>query len=194
MRTVSVHYGWEVLCSNTGPQTTYTKIFFLSPSKWMQEQYLKFSHKLLHPHTIFYSLFKTSYHLICNLSYWELYWNLSKSNCGRLSNYQLLKADSHQWSQWTQLCHAHCMISGFHCNVVEIYALLGYYVVQSGKPILTICETYWLLVLDFLTLEMGQTGCPKMSVWNYHSILQNIPEQCRSSHILFEPITMFRML
>jgi len=29
-------------------------------------------------------------------------------------------------------------------------------------------------------LKMGPIGCPETSVWNYHSTLLNIPEECRS--------------
>jgi hypothetical protein len=37
--------------------------------------------------------------------------------------------------------------------------------------------------LNSSPLKMGQIGCPKTSVWNYHYSLHNNPEEC-SSHLL----------
>jgi hypothetical protein len=53
-----------------------------------------------------------------------------------------------------------CIISGFHCSVNEICAIMGFYTALKMKPV----------------------GCPKTLVTNYHSTLYTIPEVRRSKN------------
>ena len=78
------------------------------------------------------------------------------------------------------------MISGYRCEVDENCALLDYYAESSGNFLLTFRDNLSGPIFrgqeeNFLTLNMGKTVCPEMSVRNYHCTLSNIPEQ-RSSH------------
>jgi hypothetical protein len=74
--------------------------------------------------------------------------------------------------------HDECVISGFHRDVDDTCALLGYYAAMSGSCVPTFQDnlsvpssrakktfffwTSWLF-------KIGQIGCPKTSVHNYHS-------------------------
>ena len=53
----------------------------------------------------------------------------------------------------------------------EICTLLGYYAAYGGIPYRDFGTT---------TLQMRAVGCPETSVWNYHTMLRNIPEERRS--------------
>jgi len=86
------------------------------------------------------------------------------------------------------------VISGFHQEVDEIYALLGYCSVFSANSLQTLRD---ILSVRFSLvkipsrksirrariswpLKMGPIGCPETSVRNYRSTLRNIPQKCRS--------------
>jgi hypothetical protein len=64
--------------------------------------------------------------------------------------------------------HSHIwVISGFHCNINEMCALLGFYVALNGCPVMKFRDNY----------------CT--SVRNYHFKLCKIPRECRlQSHLL----------
>jgi hypothetical protein len=74
------------------------------------------------------------------------------------------------------------VISGFHCEVDETCALLGYYTASSGNYL----PAFWdnLLVpslevenqKDSRPLKVGLIGCPKTFVGNYHILMHNNPE------------------
>ena len=74
------------------------------------------------------------------------------------------------------------MISGFHCEVDENCALLGYYTVSSGNYLPAFRDN--LLVPssevenpnDIQRQKMGPIGCPKMLVGNYRISPHNNPE------------------
>jgi hypothetical protein len=59
-----------------------------------------------------------------------------------------------------------------------ICTLLGYYAAKSGNSLRAFQDK--LLVPSCWPLKMGPIGCPKLSVKNYHSLLHNTPEECRS--------------
>jgi hypothetical protein len=62
----------------------------------------------------------------------------------------------------------------------ENVALLGHYTVSSGNFL----PTFWDNLLVPTPLKMGPIGCLEMSVRNYHYLLCNNPEGCRS-HLLW---------
>jgi len=70
------------------------------------------------------------------------------------------------------------MISGFCHEVDEICALQGYYTVYGGNSLPTFRDN--LQVSSWRVKKVGLIGCPKMSVRNYHHMLHNIQEECRS--------------
>jgi hypothetical protein len=70
------------------------------------------------------------------------------------------------------------VISGFHREVNENCALLGYYAASSGNFFNDVSghESF----LDSWLLNMGPIGCPEKSARNYYHSLRNSPEE-RSS-------------
>ena len=73
-----------------------------------------------------------------------------------------------------------CVISGVRRDVYENCALLGYYVVSSGKIIPTFRGN--LSVPSSKVKKIGLIGCLEMSVRNYHYSLRNNTKE-RSSHV-----------
>jgi hypothetical protein len=77
------------------------------------------------------------------------------------------------------------VISGFCHDVDEIYILLGYCVVYSGNSL----STFPALLIP---MKMGPLRCPEMLVKNYHCMLHDILEECKSLHITYvSPKTTF---
>jgi hypothetical protein len=66
-----------------------------------------------------------------------------------------------------------CVISGFHHEVDEKCALLGYYAASSGNPLPTFRDDISVPFIrannpNFLTSQMGPMGCHDTSAKNYH--------------------------
>jgi hypothetical protein len=77
-------------------------------------------------------------------------------------------------------------ILGFHREMDEICALLGYYAAYGGNLLPMFRDNLSALSSmvkkskkkrNFLTLESGLIGCSETSVANYHCTLRNIPEE-----------------
>jgi hypothetical protein len=75
-----------------------------------------------------------------------------------------------------------CGISGFCCQVDEIWALKEYYIALSGSSIPTFRDK--LSVPSSRVKRMGPIACTETSVQNYHSTLRNIPQQIRYHRLL----------
>jgi len=70
------------------------------------------------------------------------------------------------------------VISGFHREVDEICALVGYYAASSGNFL----PTFWdnlLVPSSWVKLKMRPIGCPETSIRVYLYTLHNIPEERR---------------
>ena len=113
------------------------------------------------------------------------------NQCSMKTSGFLVQCDSYTVKKYeTTACL--CVISGFHRDVVEIFALLGYYAALNGSSVLTFRDnlsvpssrvkksssTSWFL-------KIGEKGCPETSAQNCHSTLCNIPEERRSQLRVF---------
>jgi hypothetical protein len=81
------------------------------------------------------------------------------------------------------------VISGFHHDVDDIYALLGYYAASSGNPLPAFQDNVSVpsprakkSMKTSRTLKMMPIRCPETSVKDYHSTLRNNPEERRFRH------------
>ena len=82
---------------------------------------------------------------------------------------------------YTRQCFV--VISGFHRQVNENYALLDYYAARRGNFLSTFQDNLSVLSsrvtnpksLDCWQLKIGPIGCPETSVRNYHYSLPNSP-------------------
>jgi hypothetical protein len=70
------------------------------------------------------------------------------------------------------------MISGFHHEVREISALLGYYIAYGGVSLLIFWDN--VSVLSSGVKHIGPVDFYEMSVRNYHQTLFNIRKERRS--------------
>jgi len=68
------------------------------------------------------------------------------------------------------------MISGFHCEVDENCALLGYYATSSGNSLLTFH--------DSLSVPSPRVKNAETSVRNYHYLLHNNPKEHSSQMLI----------
>jgi hypothetical protein len=72
------------------------------------------------------------------------------------------------------------VISSFCPDADEICAVLGYYEVSNGNPLLTVWDNVSVPSSRIKKLKMGPICCPEMLVKDYHLTLRNTPEDCRS--------------
>jgi hypothetical protein len=70
------------------------------------------------------------------------------------------------------------VISGFHRDVDDNCALLGYYAPSNDNPLPKFCNK--VSAPSSRPLKMGPIRCPKTSVKDYHSTLCNTPGECGS--------------
>jgi hypothetical protein len=72
------------------------------------------------------------------------------------------------------------VISGFRCDVDDIYGLLGYYTELAGSSVPTFRDN--ISVPSSSVKNMGSTAFPENSVQNYHSTLRSVLEERRCCH------------